>query len=102
MLWGAALEAICAIIAGLVGHYTLAPSGTPQSELTPRNKAGGDVLITFAVLQVFLYSVSWGPMPWVYLGESFPLRVRPKAIALGSATSAYTFCRPCPSWRLTA
>lgn len=27
----------------------------------------------------------------VYLGESFPLRVRPKAIALGSATSQYQF-----------
>jgi hypothetical protein len=46
----------------------------------------------------------WGPVPyvpfpypkfqaslilmiyrWVYLGESFPLRVRPKAIAMGSA-----------------
>jgi Sugar (and other) transporter len=24
---------------------------------------------------------------WVYLGESFPLRVRPKGIALGSATN---------------
>ena len=29
----------------------------------------------------------WGPTPWVYLGESFPLRVRAKCIALGSATS---------------
>jgi len=29
----------------------------------------------------------WGPTPWVYLGESFPLRVRPKSIALGSATN---------------
>ena len=27
----------------------------------------------------------------VYLGESFPLRVRPKAIALGSATSLFSF-----------
>ena len=33
------------------------------------------------------FSMFWGPTPWVYLGESFPLRVRPKAIALGSATS---------------
>ncbi|EMD31107.1 hypothetical protein CERSUDRAFT_120076 [Gelatoporia subvermispora B] len=87
LLTGALLEATCAIIAGLVGHFTLAPSGTPVSQLTPRNKAGGDALITFAVLHVFSYSIFWGPTPWVYLGESFPLRVRPKGIALGSATN---------------
>ena len=83
------MEATCAIIAGLVGHYLLAEPGTPTELLTPRNRQGGDTLIAFAVLHVFSFSIFWGPTPWVYLGESFPLRVRPKAIALGSATSAY-------------
>ncbi|KAJ7157287.1 general substrate transporter [Mycena filopes] len=87
LLTGAVLEATCAIIAGLVGHYTLAPSGTAKELLTHRNKQGGDVLIAFAVLHVFSFSIFWGPTPWVYLGESFPLRVRPKSIALGSATN---------------
>ncbi|TEB04014.1 sugar transporter [Coprinellus micaceus] len=87
LLTGALMEAVCAIVAGLVGHYTLAPAGTPTELLTKRNKAGGDVLIAFAVLHVFSFSVFWGPTPWVYLGESFPLRVRPKSIALGSATN---------------
>ncbi|PPQ78039.1 hypothetical protein CVT25_015584 [Psilocybe cyanescens] len=82
LLTGAILEG-----AGLVGHFTLAPPGTPKSELTKRNKQGGDALIAFAVLQVFSFSIFWGPTPWVYLGESFPLRVRPKSIALGSATN---------------
>ena len=81
------LEGACALIAGLVGHYTLAPKGTPIDQLTKRNRQGGDTLIAFAVLHVFSFSIFWGPTPWVYLGESFPLRVRPKAIALGSATS---------------
>ncbi|TFK42071.1 general substrate transporter [Crucibulum laeve] len=87
LLTGALLEAACSIIAGLVGHFTLAPVGTPKSQLTPRNRAGGDTLIAFAVLHVFSFSIFWGPTPWVYLGESFPLRVRPKSIALGSATN---------------
>lgn len=81
------MEGVCALIAGLVGHFLLAPPGTPADQLTVRNKQGGDTLIAFAVLHVFSFSVFWGPTPWVYLGESFPLRVRPKAIALGSATS---------------
>ncbi|KAJ7511845.1 general substrate transporter [Mycena galericulata] len=87
LLTGAVLQASCALIAGLVGHYTLAPSGTPLSQLTQRNKSGGDTLIAFAVMHVTSFSIFWGPTPWVYLGESFPLRVRPKAIALGSATN---------------
>ncbi|CAL1693915.1 unnamed protein product [Somion occarium] len=87
LLTGSILEAICSLIAGLVGHFTLAPPNTPQDQLTVRNRQGGDTLIAFAVLHLFSYSMFWGPTPWVYLGESFPLRVRPKAIALGSATN---------------
>ncbi|THU85105.1 sugar transporter [Dendrothele bispora CBS 962.96] len=87
LLTGSIMEAVCSLIAGLVGHFTLAPTGTDRSLLTQRNKRGGDVIIAFAVLHVFSFSVFWGPVPWVYLGESFPLRVRPKAIALGSATN---------------
>jgi SP family sugar:H+ symporter-like MFS transporter len=87
LLTGALLEAACSLIAGLVGHFTLAPTGTASVLLTPRNKRGGDTLIAFAVLHVFSFSIFWGPTPWVYLGESFPLRVRPKSIALGSATN---------------
>ncbi|KAH8094627.1 general substrate transporter [Cristinia sonorae] len=87
LLTGSVLEAICSIVAGLVGHFTLAPDGTDPSLLTTQNRRGGDTLIAFAVLHVFSFSMFWGPAPWVYLGESFPLRVRPKAIALGSATN---------------
>ncbi|KAF8581688.1 general substrate transporter [Ramaria rubella] len=87
LLIGAVLQGLCALIAGLVGHFLLAPPGTPLTMLTSRNRQGGDTLIAFAVLHVFSFSMLWGPTPWVYLGESFPLRVRPKAIALGSATN---------------
>ncbi|KAJ7447249.1 general substrate transporter [Mycena latifolia] len=87
LLTGAVLQAICAITAGLVGHFTLAPSGTAKELLSHRNKQGGDTMIAFAVMHVCSFSIFWGPTPWVYLGESFPLRVRPKAIALGSATN---------------
>ncbi|KDQ51113.1 hypothetical protein JAAARDRAFT_140816 [Jaapia argillacea MUCL 33604] len=87
LLMGAVLQGICALVAGLVGHFCLAAVGTPASMLTSRNKQGGDVLIAFAVMHVFSFGLTWGPTPWVYLSESFPLRVRPKAIALGSASN---------------
>lgn len=65
----------------------LAPAGTPLADITPSEETGGRVLITFAVLHVASFSLLWGPVPWVYLGESFPLRVRAKCIALGAATN---------------
>jgi SP family sugar:H+ symporter-like MFS transporter len=112
LIWGALLEAGCgtsslsvlstskipsdaspppfhlpAFIAGLTGHFTLAPTGTPADQITDTNKKGGAVLIAFAVIQIMCFSLFWGATPWVYLGESFPLRVRPKGIALGAATN---------------
>ncbi|KAG8219351.1 general substrate transporter [Butyriboletus roseoflavus] len=87
LLLGAFTQGVCAFIVALVGHFYLAATGTPVSALTSRNKAAGGVVITFAVLQVFIFGTTWGPTPWVYLGESFPLRVRPKSIALGSASN---------------
>ncbi|KAH0837879.1 general substrate transporter [Lanmaoa asiatica] len=87
LLLGAFAQAVCALIVALVGHFCLAATGTPVSALTSRNKSAGGVVIAFAVLQVFIFGTTWGPTPWVYLGESFPLRVRPKSIALGSAAN---------------
>ncbi|KAJ7222870.1 general substrate transporter [Mycena haematopus] len=85
LLTGAVLQAACALIVRFDILFVF--TGTAPSLLTSRNKSGGDTLIAFAVLHVCSFSIFWGPTPWVYLGESFPLRVRPKSIALGSATN---------------
>ena len=37
-------------------------------------------------LDVIGYSASWGPVPWVYVGEIFPTRLRAYGVGLGSAT----------------
>jgi len=83
LLIGALLQAACAIIAGLTGHFTTAnPDASPE-----KVHQGGNVLIAFAVIHVSMFSLFWGPTPWVLLGETFPLRVRPKCIALGAASN---------------
>ena len=83
LLIGAVCMAVCAIIAAFVGHYFTDMAGVSDE----KRKMGGNVLIAFALLHVSFFSLFWGPTPWVLLGETFPLRVRPKAIALGSATN---------------
>lgn len=67
LLTGSVLEAICSLIAGLVGHFTLPPPSVVNpdpSTLTAANRHGGDTLIAFAVLHVFSFSMFWGPTPW--------------------------------------
>ena len=81
LLFGAVIQAVCALISAFVGHYLADDSAQPLSQ----QQMGGNILIAFAVIHVSAYSLFWGPTPWVLLGETFPLRVRAKCIALGSA-----------------
>ena len=37
-------------------------------------------------LYVIGYSASWGPVPWVYLSEIFPTRLRAYGVGMGAAT----------------
>jgi len=83
LLFGAALQACFAVVAAFVGHYFTDNTNASPSDQT----TGGNVQIAMAILHVSAYSMFWGPTPWVLLGETFPLRVRPKCIALGSASN---------------
>lgn len=75
---------ICAFIVGFVGHFGLAPSGTVP---TSAQQMAGNAFIAFAVLHLAAYSSGNGPVPWVYLSESFPQHVRAKCISIGSASN---------------
>lgn len=43
-------------------------------------------MIVMIYLYVIGYSASWGPIPWVYISEIFPTRLRAYGVGLGSAT----------------
>ncbi|KAL4929839.1 sugar porter family MFS transporter [Aspergillus undulatus] len=43
-------------------------------------------MIVMVYLYVIGYSVSWGPVPWVYISEIFPTRLRAYGVGTGSAT----------------
>jgi SP family sugar:H+ symporter-like MFS transporter len=103
LLIGGAGEVVCAIIAGLCGHFLLAPSGTPDDQLTSSNIRGGQLLVSFAIIQVLFFATFWGelhvfarrstltislgPTPWVITGEIFPLHVRAQGVAAATATN---------------
>jgi MFS transporter, SP family, sugar:H+ symporter len=45
----------------------------------------GPVALVAANLFVFAFGMSWGPVVWVLLGESFPNRIRAAALSLAAA-----------------
>ncbi|CCF32102.1 hypothetical protein CH063_04551 [Colletotrichum higginsianum] len=42
--------------------------------------------MTMIYLEAMSYNISWGPAPWVYMGEIFPTRIREAGIAIGTST----------------
>jgi len=65
-------------------------------------------IATIALIYLFViaYNFSWGPLPWPYVSEGFPVRVREPGIGIGVAAQwlwnfvfsiATPVCRrPCP------
>lgn len=43
-------------------------------------------MVAMIYLYVIGYSASWGPVPWVYLSEIFPTRLRAYGVGMGAAT----------------
>ncbi|KAI1775894.1 general substrate transporter [Hypoxylon cercidicola] len=56
----------------------------------PGNGAGSpsaQAMMALIYTYVLAYSLSWGPLHWVYIGEIFPARIRDYGMAVGAANS---------------
>ncbi|KAL1900966.1 hypothetical protein Sste5346_002027 [Sporothrix stenoceras] len=42
--------------------------------------------VVMIYLEAMAYNMSWGPVPWVYMAEIMPSRIREGAVAIGTAT----------------
>ncbi|KAM0259867.1 hypothetical protein ACHAQJ_003111 [Trichoderma viride] len=66
------------IISVLTQRYPPVSGGT----LTPPAIAS----LTMIFLEAMTFNISWGPIPWLYMSEIFPTRIREGGIAVGAAT----------------
>ncbi|KAJ5975457.1 hypothetical protein N7481_009164 [Penicillium waksmanii] len=80
MMGGAAWMAVMMFIIGAV-LATHPPAAGATSVSSP-----SIAMVAMIYLYVIGYSFSWGPTPWVYLGEIFPTRLRSYGVGLGAAT----------------
>lgn len=57
------------------------------------NKASGIVMIVSACMFIASFAGTWGPMAWVVIGETFPLRTRAKQASLATAGNWLGNCK---------
>ncbi|KAJ9138390.1 Sugar transporter [Pleurostoma richardsiae] len=72
---GAFLFALGAVLS------THPPSAPGNGEGSPSARG----MMALIYLFVVAYSLSWGPLQWVYIGEIFPTRIRDYGMAIGAA-----------------
>lgn len=74
-----AMGSFMLIIAIIVATHPPSPSATG---ITSSGAAG----IAMVYLEAFSFNMSWGPLPWLYIGEIFPNRIREIGVATGAAS----------------
>ncbi|KAJ4359951.1 uncharacterized protein N0V89_000510 [Didymosphaeria variabile] len=76
LIWGAVFMAACQISCAAVVKNIPAPS---NGNTTP----SGIATVALIYLFVIAYNFSWGPLPWPYISEIFPTRIREPGVAVG-------------------
>ncbi|OGM40725.1 hypothetical protein ABOM_011031 [Aspergillus bombycis] len=79
LLSGAALMGALMLIVAII---TKTHPPDADAGLTPAASAS----IAMIYLEAMTYNISWGPVPWLYMSEIFPTRIREGGIAVGTAT----------------
>jgi sugar porter (SP) family MFS transporter len=80
LLFGAAWMMTMMFILGAVLHTH------PPNPKNPQVTSSSIAMVVMIYLYVIGYSASWGPIPWVYLSEIFPTRLRSYGVGMGAAT----------------
>ncbi|KAJ6446789.1 mannose-6-phosphate receptor, binding protein [Purpureocillium lavendulum] len=79
LLLGSFLMGVYMLTVGLITKFN---PPDPKAGLTPPAIAS----LTMIYLEAMTYNISWGPVPWLYMGEIFPTRIREGGVAVGAAT----------------
>ena len=75
LIIGAAIMVVCEFLIAIVGTAK------------PNSSAASTVLIVFVLIYIAAFATTWGPAAWVVVGETFPLPIRSKGVALSTASN---------------
>ncbi|CCE64514.1 hypothetical protein TPHA_0H03110 [Tetrapisispora phaffii CBS 4417] len=78
LLVGAATMAACFVIYASVGVTRLYIDGYDG----PTSKGAGNCMIVFTCFYIFCFATTWAPLAYVIVSETYPLRIRGRAMGL--------------------
>ncbi|CCF58563.1 hypothetical protein KAFR_0E04120 [Kazachstania africana CBS 2517] len=83
MLYGCLGMIACYCVYASVGVTRLWPNGKGNGS----SKGAGNCMIVFACFYIFCFATTWAPIAYVIVSETFPLRVKSKAMAVSTAAN---------------
>lgn len=84
LLAGAALMSVCMIITALqVRRITDGDQADDGHGQTVHTTPVGVLTVALIYLNIIIFNLSWGPLPWPYTSEIFPTRIREPGVACG-------------------
>lgn len=70
----------------IIGAVLATHPPDPTTAATGSVSKASIAMVAMIYLYVIGYSASWGPVPWVYLSEIFPTRLRAYGVGMGAST----------------
>ncbi|CAI4058950.1 hexose transporter HXT3 SKDI_04G5550 [Saccharomyces kudriavzevii IFO 1802] len=83
LLYGAIGMVCCYVVYASVGVTKLWPNGEGNGS----SKGAGNCMICFACFYIFCFATTWAPIAYVVISETFPLRVKSKAMSVATAAN---------------
>jgi sugar porter (SP) family MFS transporter len=90
LVWGAAGMVVSQYIIGAVG----VTAGKQRADGSV-NKSAVSSMIAFIMINVGIFSFTWGPVAWVTIGELFPIPIRSRGVGLSTASNWLWNCVSC-------
>ena len=81
LMTGAAGMLVCMVVFASVGVTRLYPNGSDA----PSSKGAGNCMIVFTMFYIFFFATTWAPVAYIVVAESFPQKVKTKAMAISTA-----------------
>ena len=83
LMWGCVGMVCCYVVYASVGVTRLWPNGEGNGS----SKGAGNCMIVFACCFIFCFATTWAPIAYVIVSESYPLRIRGKAMSITIAAN---------------
>lgn len=95
--WGRRTLLIWGSIGMITSQFLIGIVGVTAGKLSAHNDSAVSSMIAFIMINVGIFSFTWGPVAWVVVGEVFPLPIRSRGVGLSTASNWMWNCVTSPS-----